>query len=454
MFETKYPAGMSEEEWLRKASSYILRARLDKATVSGPVLVRGEGSLVWDTNGKEYLDFNSGQMCSALGHRAPRVVAAIKDACDNLIHASSSIFNVYELELAERLASILPAPLCRSFFLESGADANEAAVQVAKFATGRTSVASPHTSFHGLSDSTRAVTFGVPAWHHGYGPYAPGTHAFMGPYCYQCPIGLTFPECGTACLSGSLTVVDAEVDGPLAAVITEPLFSAGGVIDPPVGWLRALRQECDARGALLILDEAQTGLGKLGTMWAFEREDVIPDIVTISKHFGGGISISALVTTNAIADRIEAQGFVHGHSHTSDPLACAAASATVETITDENLPAKAGEIGAYWRRCLEQLAGRHDVIGDIRGRGLLQGIELVQDREARTPAYGLGAELETACLSNGLLLSVRRNGSVLRFVPPWTTTNSQLDRAAEILDQALSAAVPIPNAVVSANGGA
>lgn len=437
MFQTKYPEGMSEAEWLKKARTYILRTRLDKSDISGPVLVRGEGSLVWDTNGKEYLDFNSGQMCSALGHRSPRVVAAIKEACDTLIHASSSIYNVYELELAERLAEVLPPKLCRAFFLESGADANEAGIQVAKMATGRTDIASPHIGFHGLSDSTRAVTFGVPAWHHGYGPYATGNHAFMGPYCYQCPIHLTFPDCGSVCLPGSLTVLDAETDGPLAAVITEPLFSAGGVIEPPTGWLSALRQECDRRGALLILDEAQTGLGKLGTMWGFEQEGAIPDIVTVSKHFGGGVSISAVVTTNDIADAVEERGFIHGHSHTSDPLACAAASATIETIVNDNLPAKAAEIGASWRRRLEDLASRHQIIGDIRGRGLLQGIELVQDRPTRQPAYGAGYSIDATCLAEGLLLSVRRNGSVLRFVPPWTTTECQLDRAASVLDRAL-----------------
>ena len=440
MFETKYPAGMTEAEWLKKAGSYILRTRLDKADVSGPVLVRGQGSVVWDTAGKEYLDFNSGQMCSALGHRAPRVVAAIKEACDTLIHASSSIYNVYELELAERLSDILPAPLRRSFFLESGADANEAAIQVAKIATGRTSVASPHIGFHGLSDSTRAVTFGVPSWHHGYGPYAPGNHAFMGPYCYQCPIGLSFPQCGTVCLPGSLTVLDAELDGPLAAFITEPLFSAGGVIEPPAGWLGALRRECDARGSLLIFDEAQTGLGKLGTMWAFDQEGVIPDIVTISKHFGGGVSISAVVTTDEVADAVQERGFVHGHSHTSDPLACAAASATIDSLIEDDLPAKAVEIGAYWHGRLTELAARHEVIGDIRGRGLLHGIEFVEDRQSRRPAYGLGGRLEAACLDRGLLFSVRRNGSVLRFVPPWTTTRAQMDHAASILDDVLAAA--------------
>jgi 2,2-dialkylglycine decarboxylase (pyruvate) len=432
-----------EHEWLEAARRYILRARLDKGSTSGPVLVSGAGSVVWDVNGKSYLDFNSGQMCSALGHRSPRVVQAIRDACDTLIHASSSIFNVYEIELAEKLASVTPEPLHRSFFLESGADSNEAAVQVAKIYTGRTEVASPHTAFHGLSDSTRSLTFGVREWHRGYGPYAPGAHAFMAPYCYQCPIKQKFPDCGIACLDAAFTVLDAQLAGPLAAIITEPLFSAGGVIPPPPGWLTGLRRKCDERGALLILDEAQTGLGKLGTMWAFEQEGVLPDIVTASKHFGGGISISAVITTDEIADAVQDARFVHGHSHTSDPLACAAASATIDTIIADDLPAQAMNLGEKWSAKLTELADRHAVIGDVRGRGLIQGIELVNDRQSHAPAYGLGHQLESACLADGLLFSVRRSGSVVRFVPPWTTTDEQFDEAAQILDRRLTEA-PMP----------
>jgi 2,2-dialkylglycine decarboxylase (pyruvate) len=193
---------------------------------------------------------------------------------------------------------------------------------------------------------------------------------------------------------------------------------------------------------LLILDEAQTGLGKLGTMWAFEEEGVLPDIVTVSKHFGGGVSISAVITTDEIADAVQGTRFVHGHSHTSDPLACAAAAASIDTIAANDLPRKAAELGRYWNSCLVELARRHAVIGDVRGRGLLHGLELVRDRELRTPAYGLGQKLEPACLDDGLLLSVRRNGSVLRFVPPWTTTREQFDRAAEILDARLGELAP------------
>lgn len=427
----------TEQEWLEKVDKYILRTRLDKSDASGPVLVSGEGSVVQDVNGKEYLDFNSGQMCSALGHRAPRIVEAIKQSADRLIHASSSIYNVYEIELAEKLASICPEPLNRSFFMESGADSNEAAIQVARIYTGRTEVASPHTSFHGLSDATRAVTYGVPSWHRGHGPYGGATHAFMAPFCYHCPISLKFPECDVACLTGAMEVLDHQVESPLAAVITEPLFSAGGVVEPPAGWLRRVKDACEERGALLILDEAQTGLGKLGSMWAFERHGVVPDIFTVSKHFGGGVSISAVVTSDEIADKVQERGFIHGHSHSSDPLACAAASATIDTIVDEDLPRKAELIGKSWRARLEQLAVRHQVIGDIRGLGLLQGIELVRDRVTREPARGLGYELEKICIESGLFFSVRREGSVIRFVPPWTTTEEQFDQAQAILDSAL-----------------
>jgi 2,2-dialkylglycine decarboxylase (pyruvate) len=418
---------LSEAELLRQAREYVLRARLDKGDVSGPVLVWGEGSIVKDVRGESYLDFNSGQMCSALGHRAPPIVAAIKQACDRLIHASSSFYNVEEIKLAAKLASISVPPLKRSFFMESGSDANEAAMEIARIYTGRYEIASPHKGFHGLSGSTRSVTYGVQSWRRGFGPYMPGNHAFMAPYCYKCPIKLEYPSCGTACLDGAFDVLDAQMEFGLAAVITEPLFSAGGVIEPPPGWLASVKRKCEERGALLILDEAQTGLGKLGTMWGFEREGIVPDIVAISKHFGGGMSISAVITSDKIADAVQEKGFIFGHSHSSDPIVCAAASATIDMIVSEDLPRKAAALGKSWRARLEALANMHPVIGDIRGRGLLQGIELTRP---------IGYELEKDCVAHGLLLSVRRSGHVLRFVPPWTTTEEQFDRAAHILKEA------------------
>lgn len=269
----------------------------------------------------------------------------------------------------------------------------------------------------------------------------PGTYAIMAPYCYRCPINHTFPECELACLKGSMEILDAQSTGNLAAVITEPLFSAGGVVEPPPGWLAALAKACDEREMLLILDEAQTGLGKLGTIFACEQDGVVPDLLTISKHFGGGIEVSAVITTPEIEEACFARGMVVGHSHTNDPLACNAGLASLNIIIEENLPEKAKQIGGYWKGKLEALAQKYEVIGDVRGRGLIQGIEFVKDRRTKEPYFALGNVVYNHCLQNGLLFSVRRQGSVLRFVPPFSTTNDQLDRGAEILDRGISAAL-------------
>ena len=436
---------MSESEWLERARRFCFQARLDRPQYDGPVFERGFGSVVYDVEGKEYLDFNSGQMCSALGHNHPRIVEAVAEAMRTLMHASATYYNAREIELAERLASTLPAPLQKSLFALSGSDSNEAAISIAKKVTGRWEIASPHTSFHGLSESPRQVTYGF--GHKGLPPGPPGNFAMLAPYCFRCPVGQSLPDCDIVCLDASLELLDVETANGLAAVITEPLFSAGGVIEPPPGWLRRVADATRERGALFILDEAQTGLAKLGTMWAFEQEDVVPDIVTVSKHFGGGISISAVVTSEAIEGEILRRGFTYAHSHSSDPLGCAAALATLEIIEEESLCERALVIGEWLRAGLEELAARHSAIGAIRGRGVLQGIELTH--EDGSPAVELGEPIGSACLRRGLLFSVRRSGSVIRFVPPFSTSEEQVARAVEILDESLVEAVASVPEVVS-----
>ena len=423
-----------EAQLLDTARRYSFGGRMDKSG-GGPIFVRGSGSEVEDINGKKYLDFNSGQMCAALGHNHPTITAAIKQACDTLIHAHSSHFNVPEIELAERLGKLMPEPLKKSMFLQSGADANEAAINIARKFTRGFEVASPHVGFHGMSDTTRALTFA--GWHSGYGPLAPGTMAMVAPYCYRCPLRQTFPDCEYACLDTSFELIDAQTTSRPAAVITEPLFSAGGVIEPPSGWLAELKQRCEARGMLLILDEEQTGLGKLGEMFAFEAEGVVPDIVTLAKHFGGGVCISAVITSAEIEERVTADEFIVTHSHSNDPLACAAGIASLDVVEQDRVPEKARKLGGYLKAKLQGLADRFELIGDVRGRGLLQGIELVHSRETKEPATDAGPRIAAHALREGLIFSVRREGSVLRFVPPATTTEAQIDHAMEILTDAL-----------------
>lgn len=431
----------SEADLLARARRYSFRARMDsksqRGEVAGPVFVSGSGSEVEDVTGKRWLDFNSGQMCAALGHNHPTVTAAIKDACDTLVHAHSSYFNVQEIRLAERLAGVMPAGLEKSLFLQSGSEANEAAVMIARQYTGGYEVASPHVSFHGMSDTARSLTFS--GWHAGHGILPAGSYALIAPYCYRCPLRQTFPSCNYACLDASFELLDAQSTGRPAAVITEPLFSAGGVIEPPPGWLKRLQEMCHQRGMLLILDEEQTGLGKLGTMFACDAEGVVPDMITVAKHFGGGVSISAVTATAAIEGKVVETGFINTHSHSNDPLACAAGIASLDVIEGEDMPAKARAIGGRFKGHLETLAQRYEQIGDVRGRGLLLGIELVEDRHSRRPAGWLGQAVYKHCFEHGLIFSQRRGGSVLRFVPPMTTTPEQLDRAAQLLDEAFKA---------------
>src|SRR6266446_3497537 len=347
-----------EANLLSKAAQFSFRARMDKKTNEGPVFERGLGSVVWDVNDKEYLDFNSGQMCSALGHNHPTIAAAIKDACDTMLHAHSSHYNVKEIELATRLGRIMPRPLKKSLFGESGADANEMAMMIARKFTGGYEIASPHISFHGLSDATRAVTFS--GWHAGHGHLPGGTSAIVAPYCYRCPLAQTFPKCEFACLQTSFELLDAQSTGRPAAVITEPLFSAGGVIEPPPGWLRRLKELCVERGMLLIVDEEQTGLGKLGAMFGFERDGIVPDIVTVAKHLGGGVGISAVTTSAAIEEKVVAAGYSATHSHSNDPLICAAGIASLDIVEEEDVPAKARRIGAHMHERLASHMQRYE----------------------------------------------------------------------------------------------
>jgi len=425
----------TEAELLADAERYSFRARMDKKTNEGPVFASARDSIVTDVNGKQYLDFNSGQMCSALGHNHPTVVAAIRRACDEMLHAHSSHYNVREIELATRIGRIVPPPLQKTLFGESGSDANEMAMMIARKFTGGYEIASPHISFHGLSDATRSVTFA--GWHAGHGHLPGGSYAMVAPYCYRCPLAQTFPGCDYACLKTSFELLDAQATGQPAAVITEPLFSAGGVVEPPPGWLKRLHEMCKARGMLLIVDEEQTGLGKLGRMFGFETEGVVPDIITLAKHLGGGVGVSALTTSVAIEDKVIASGYAATHSHANDPLICAAGVASLDVIEQEDVPAKARRIGAHMHERLDALQQRYELIGDVRGQGQITGIELVRDRRTKEPATDEGRAIGKACFEQGLIFSLRRGGSVLRFVPPATTTPGQIDQAMDQLDRAL-----------------
>jgi 2,2-dialkylglycine decarboxylase (pyruvate) len=414
-----------------------------------PFLVeRALGSWVWDRDGNRILDFTSGQICSTIGHNHPRIVEAIRSACDRVLHLNSWMLSEEVVRLAERLAALLPAPLSKAIILNTGSEANEIAMRIAKLATGRFEIAGLDQSFHGLTAGAASVTWSVGRG--GYGPQLPGTFMIPAPYAYRCPVkqmadGVPGCDpCDRTCLETGFEQLDAEESGPLAATIVEPVLSAGGVIDPPPGYLARLAELTRARAGLLIVDEAQTGFGRLGTMFGFERDGVVPDIVTVSKTLGGGLPIAATIISPELEQRIVDRGFVHVTSHVSDPLPAAVGLAVLDVVVEERLPERAAAMGARLRSGLLELAERHPIIGEVRGRGLLVGVELVTDRATRTPADDLGALATDECLARGLSMNIVRHvgaNSVWRIAPPLTVTEDEIDLALTIMDESLRTVV-------------
>ncbi len=441
---------MSRDPLLELADRHLIRYVPEFA----PFLVeRARGSWVWDRAGNPVLDFTSGQICSTIGHNHPRIVEAIRAACDRVLHLNSWMLSEEVVRLAARLAELLPAPLEKMIFLNTGSESNEIAMRIAKLATGRYEVLGLEQSFHGLTAGAASVTNSVA--HRGYGPQLPGVFTMPAPYAYRCPVRSakdTPAGCGTcdlACLERGIERFDAETAGSLAAVVVEPVLSAGGVIDPPPGYLARLAELVRARGGLVIVDEAQTAFGRLGTMFGFEADGIVPDIVTLSKTLGGGLPLAATVISPELEERIVERGFVHVTSHVSDPLPAAVGLAVLDVVVEERLPERAAAMGARLRAGLLELAARHETIGEVRGRGLLLGVELVTDRATREPADALGAAATDECLARGLSMNIVRHigaNSVWRIAPPLTVTEDEIDQALSIMDESLAAVTRLPAA--------
>ena len=406
-----------------------------------PFLVaRANGVWVETADGRRVLDFTSGQICSTLGHNHPRIVAAIGGALDEVVHLNSWMLSEPVLALAERLASLSPPGLDKVILLNTGSEANEVALKLAKMHTGRFEVVGLARSFHGLLAGIASVNFSMA--HAGYGPLLPGAFALPAPYAYRCPIRHCDGACDCTCLEAGFELVDQQSVGSLCAVIAEPVLSAGGIIVPPDGYFHRLRELCDARGMLLVLDEAQTGFGRLGTMFGFEHDGIVPDLVAVSKTLGGGIPLAATITNSLIEEDCVGKGFLHVTSHVSDPLPAAAGLAVLEVIEQERLVERAREQGEYLLGRLRELQAAHEQIGDVRGRGLLVGLELVENRESRRPADALGAAVTAECLRRGLSMNIVRAGSganCFRMAPPLTISEDEIDLAVEILDASLKA---------------
>jgi 2,2-dialkylglycine decarboxylase (pyruvate) len=399
-----------------------------------------KGTIVKDSNGREYLDFTSGQMCATIGHNHPAIVEAVHRAGEKAFHMFSGMIPEVVAELGQTLArDWLPGDIKKTIFINTGSEATEVALRMAKMYTDGYEVLALGGSWHGITGGASTVSFASDR--KGYGVPAPGVFLIPEPNSYRPYIQAATPEeSALANLNLALKMFDMQSSGRGAAIIVEPIISAGGVLVPPKSFMQALRKAADDRGMLLIFDEAQTAFGRIGTRTGSEFFGVVPDIMTMSKTLGGGLPLAAVSTTAKIEEVLHQKHFTFYTSHVSDPLTAEVGLAVLKVIKEENLVARANEMGGYLRRRFEELQQRYEVIGDIRGAGLLLGVELVTDRASRNPAHELGAMTTRKCFENGLSMNIRRRperGSVWRIAPPLTVSTDEIDRAVDILDKAL-----------------
>jgi len=404
------------------------------------VIARGEGAYVEDVDGNVFLDCTAGIAVTATGHSHPDVVRAITDQAQRFLHMSGTDF-YYELQvqLGEALSEIAPMPgPHRTFFGNSGTEANEAAIKLAKYHTKRHNVIAFLGSFHGRSMGSLSMTASKLAQRRGFGPFVPGTYHAPYANCYRCPVGLRPESCAAECLRFVEEQLLVHLVGPdeVAAVMVEPIQGEGGYVVPPDVFLQRLREITKQHGMLLVVDEVQSGMGRTGRMFAIEHTGVQPDVVTMAKGIASGMPLGV---ATAPASIMSWPAGTHASTFGGNPVACAASLATIRLLRD-SLVKNAEVVGAHMLAGARALMDKHRVIGDVRGRGLMIGLELVRDRETKERATTERDAVVREAFRRGLLL-LGAGPNAIRISPPLVLTKAQADTALTILDQAL-AAVP------------
>lgn len=401
------------------------------------VVDHAEGALVYDTDGKKYLDMFAGIAVNNAGHRNPKVIQAAKDQMDKLVHCCSYVYySEPPALLAEKLAQVTPGRLDKTFFANSGAEANEGALRVAKQFTENSEFIALQCSFHGRTSATLSITGNRKRKFKG-GPYLPGVAFAPVPYCYRCPFELERDTCRLKCARYVRDVFEYQTSGSVAAFIAEPVMGEGGIIVPPEGYFKEVKKVLDEFDILFIADEVQSGFGRTGKLFAIEHHGVEPDIMTMAKGIADGFPLGAFITRDEIAKSFRPGD--HLSTFGGNPVSCAASLANIEFLLDEKISEKALEKGnAFMQDIKNKLMKKYDLIGDVRGKGLMIGVELIKDKE-KTPAAAEAGRLREVCREKGLLIGVGGVfGNVLRIQPPLVIDKKQLEEAVDILDNALS----------------
>lgn len=396
------------------------------------VVESGEGCIVRDVDGNEYIDFNSGLACLNVGHNHPKVVAAIKNQCDRFLHYSNAGFYYREVvDLAERLSEItLGSSDKKVFFGNSGTEAVEAAVKLARWHARKQLFIGFINSFHGLSIGALSFTANKPAQKRYFSPLMPGVTHVPYPYCYRCPFKLTYPECHCWCVDFIDEFVLQKCVPPedVAAILFEPIQGEGGYVVPPPEYFQRLKKLADKYGMLLIDDEVQSGMGRTGKWFAIEHWNVEPDILCSAGALASGLPLGATVSKAKIMDWVSGS---HANTFGGNPLSCAAANAVIDAIKEEKLLDNANKQGVYILKRGEEWKEERRIVGDVRGKGLMIGVEIVEDKESKKPAPAIASEIIVRSWKRGVVL-VTSGTSTVAMIPPLSITRELVDAALEI----------------------
>lgn len=400
------------------------------------VVSRGQGVMVEDVDGNRYLDFMAGIAVSSTGYGHPKVVAAVKNAADRFLHVCGSDFYYESMAaLCERLAKLAPGGSKKRVFLtNSGTEAVEGAIKLARHSTRRTAIIAFRGAFHGRTTGAVALTSSKARQHAGFGPLLPDVHHVPYAYRYRCQFCADEPACNRGCVDVIEELFTRHLDPhDVAAIFVEPIQGEGGYVVPPPGYLPALRALCDRYGILLVADEVQSGVGRTGKMFACEHESVEPDILLTAKGLGSGMPIGAIVAKESITTWPSGS---HGSTFGGNPVCCAAALATLDLV-EGGLMANAEKMGERVLRGACALMAKHSCIGDVRGRGLMVGLEFVKNRATREPAPEVVHQLVQRSFRQGLLL-LGAGKSSLRLAPPLVVDETDIDTAFQMIDACLS----------------
>jgi 2,2-dialkylglycine decarboxylase (pyruvate) len=398
------------------------------------IIVRGEGCYLIDADGRRILDLAAGQFCSILGHDHPRFTAALAEQARKLVHLGDQFVSPEVLDAVTRLVGVAPANLKKAVLLSTGSEANECAMRMAKTVTGRTGMLGFTRGYYGISLATHNLS--SISDHPGKPDFQPAPahqHKLLTPHCRHCPVGKYAASCTGACLDASLELIGSQIEN-IAAVIVEPVVSAGGMIFPPTDYLRRLRETAREHGMLFIVDEAQTGFGRCGSWFDIQNHGIEPDIMVVSKTAGNGYPAAAVLVSDSVARTLESRFFTHLSSHQNDPLAAAAVLAVIDTVEQESLLANSRAMGEHFMAGLTALQARHPIIVEVRGRGLMIGVELAPG----TPGSGdLAFKAALLCEARGLHLTFSYHEPVLRIIPPLVIGRAEIDFALGVLDDVL-----------------